>query len=54
MFAMNVNVTVLLNDAMLKQITESVRISYVKEDELIITKAECNYLPISRTIATRI
>ena len=32
----------LLNDAMLRRITESVRISHVKEDELIITKAECN------------
>ena len=41
------------NDAMLRQISESVRISHVKEDELIITKAEWNYLPIPRTIITR-
>ena len=41
------------NDAMLRQITESFRISHVKEDELIITKVEWNYLAIPRTINTR-
>ena len=50
----NMDVTgVFRNDARLRQITKSVRISHVKEDELIITKAEWNYLPIPGAIMTR-
>ena len=50
----NMDVTgVFRNDAMLREITESVRISHVKEDELIITKAEWNYLPFPGAIMTR-
>ena len=49
----NMDVTgVFRNDAMLRQITKSVRISHVKEDELIITKVEWNYLPIPGAIMT--
>ena len=44
---------VLRNVTMLRQITESVRISHVKEDEVIITKAKWNYLPIPGAIMTR-
>lgn len=41
------------NDAILRQTTKCVRVSHVKEDELIITKAEWNYLPVPRTIIKR-
>ena len=52
MFTMNVKVF-FHNDAMLRQITESVRISHVKEEEPINTRAESNYLPIHSRYQSR-
>ena len=40
------------DDARLRQITESLCISYAKKDEHTITKAEWNYLAFPRTIIT--
>ena len=49
LFTMNIT-WIFYNDAMLRQITESVRIGQVKENKLINTKAKWNYFPIPRTI----
>ena len=53
LFTMNVT-GIFHDDVTLRQITESIRISQVKEDKLVNIKAEWNYyFPIPRTIITR-
>ena len=51
-FVMNVTGT-FHNDAMLRQITESVLISKTKEDNLVNSKSEWNYVRIPRTFVTQ-
>ena len=51
-FTMNVT-GVFQNDAMLRQITESVRINQVNEGQLINTKGEWNYFRIQRAVVTQ-
>ena len=53
LFTMNIT-WIFYNDAMLRQITESVRIGLVKENKLINTKAKWNYFLIPRTIINTI
>ena len=51
-FTMNVTGT-FHNDAMLRQITESVRINQVGEGQLINTKGEWSYFRIPRVVVTQ-
>ena len=51
-FTMNVTGT-FQNDAMLRQISESVQINQVQQDQLITTKSEWSYFRIPRAIVTQ-
>ena len=50
-FQMNVT-GVYPNDAMLRQLSEGIKINNVDEDSLINSKNECNYFQIPRAVIT--